>query len=135
MRVATHANREALLQLVRFAISGGFITLLQAGIYWLVATPLHVAPLIANFIGYLFAVTTGYFVHSHWSFRGHGSRDSVARTSSRFFIVSLVSLALNSFWVWLFTGLLHGPTWWPMPFMLVVSPLITFALNRYWVFE
>lgn len=135
MSAATHANREVLLQLARFGISGIFITLVQAAIYWTIATPLHVAPLIANFIGYLFAVAIGYFIHSHWSFRGHGSRDNIARTTRRFFIVSLVSLGLNSFWTWLFTGLLHGPTWWPIPFMVVVSPLITFGLNRHWVFE
>ncbi|MFN3943656.1 MAG: GtrA family protein [Allosphingosinicella sp.] len=121
-------------QLWRFAMTGGFVTGLGAGAYWLLATFFPVAPLVANLIGYLVAVATGYVLHSRWSFRGHGRRDNVARTTGRFFIVSLASLALNSLWVWLFTGLLAGPTWWPLLPMLLVTPLVTFTLNRKWVF-
>jgi hypothetical protein len=28
----------------------------------------------------------------------------------------------------------HGPTWWPLVPAVSVEPLITFWLNRYWVF-
>lgn len=122
-------------QLVRYAITGGGLTALAAGIYWVVATPLKVAPLVANLAAYVFAVVAGYVVHSRWSFRGHGRRDNVARTTSRFFVASLVSLGLNSVWVWLLTGVLDGPTWWPVVPMIVVTPLAMFWLNRQWVFE
>jgi putative flippase GtrA len=125
---------EMLRQLLRFAISGGIVTLLGAGAYWVTATFLGIAPLIANVIGYAVAVVTGYVMHSRFSFAGHGSRDNLARTTGRFVIVSLVSLGLNSFWVWLLTGALGGETWWPVPPMLLVTPLVTFSLNRKWVF-
>jgi putative flippase GtrA len=121
-------------QLVRFGLVGGFVTALGVAAYWVPATFLGVPPLLANLIGYGVAVAFGYVLHSRVSFRGHGRRDNPARRTIRFFIVSLVSLALNSLFVWVLTGLLHGPTWWPVVPMLVVTPLVTFALNRQWVF-
>lgn len=121
-------------QLWRYGVSGGVVTALGVGAYWLAAVPLGVDPLIANLLGYLVAVAAGYVMHSRWSFRGHGRRDDPLRTTSRFFLVSLVSLGLNSFWVWLLTDhfLLHPN--WPMLPMLFVTPLVTFELNRRWVF-
>lgn len=130
------AARRALFgQLVRYAITGGLASVFHLGIYWVAATLVHIPALVANFMGYVSAVIVGYIVHSRWSFRGHGRRDNLARTGSRFVIVSFVSLALNSMWVWVFVDWLGGPTWWPMPFMLGATPLVVFWLNRRWVFE
>jgi putative flippase GtrA len=122
-------------QLVRFAMTGGFVTVLGAGAYWVPATFFGVPPLLSNFLGYLVAMASGYVLHSRWSFRGHGSRDDPFRRTSRFLVVSLVSLGLNSLFVWVLTGPMDGPTWWPVVPMLFVTPLVTFALNRNWVFS
>jgi putative flippase GtrA len=121
-------------QITRFVITGGIVTALGAIAYWVPATFMGVPPLLANFFGYLVAMVSGYVMHSRWSFKGHGNRDDPVRTTTRFFIVSLASLALNSLWVWLFTGLLDGPTWWPLIPMVFVTPAVTFLLNRQWVF-
>ena len=121
-------------QLMRYAITGGFVTALGAGLYWVTATFFGVAPLLANLFAYLIAVATGYVLHSRWSFRDHGTRDNPARTTSRFLVVSLVSFGLNSLFVWVLTGPLGGPTWWPVLPMLFVTPGVTFLLNRHWVF-
>lgn len=123
-------------QVIRFGIAGGIST----GLYAIVYSPLAkfeiVTPSLANLAGYFVAMISGYFLHSHWSFRGHGARGNVARTGSRFFVVSLVSLALNSLFVWVLTedSMLNGAWWWPLIPILLVTPLVTFALNRIWVF-
>ena len=122
-------------QAVRFGIAGGIATLLGAATYWMLATIWSVAPLLANFFGYLVAMVSGYLMYSRWTFKGHGRRDDPVRTSGRFFLVSLASLAFNSFFVWLLTGPLHGPTWWPVITMIFVTPVVTFLLNRQWVFR
>jgi putative flippase GtrA len=125
---------ELLGQFIRFGMVGGFVTALGVAAYYVPATYLGVAPLLANLLGYGVAMAFGYVLHSNYSFRGHGSRDNVAQRTGRFFIVSLVSLGLNSIWVWSLVEFLHGPTWWPVIPMLFVTPLVTFALNRHWVF-
>jgi putative flippase GtrA len=123
-----------LVQLIRFGLVGGFVTALGAGAYWVPATFFGVPPLAANVLGYLVAAGIGYLLHSRISFRGHGSRDNPVQRTGRFVVVSLISLALNSLFVWVLTGPMHGPTWWPVVPMLFVTPLVTFALNRQWVF-
>jgi putative flippase GtrA len=128
------ADREVLAQLIRFGLVGGFVTALGAAAYWVPATFLGVHPLAANVFGYLVAAGIGYVLHSRVSFRGHGSRDKPVQRTGRFLIVSLISLGLNSLFVGLLTGPLHGPTWWPVVPMIFVTPLVTFTLNRYWVF-
>lgn len=122
-------------QLVRYAITGGVVTALGIAVYLAAATMFDVAPLLANVLAYAVCVAVGYVIHSRWSFRGHGRRDNVARTTSRFFLVSLVSFLLNSLFVWVLTGPMDGPDWWPTVPMLFVTPLVTFALNRRWVFS
>ncbi|QHL90257.1 GtrA family protein [Sphingomonas changnyeongensis] len=121
-------------QLVRFLITGGFVTLLGAAVYAVPAQFMGVPPLAANVLAYLVAALIGYVMHSRWSFRGHGRRDNVARTTGRFVIVSLVSFSLNSLWVWSLTDLAGGEPWWAVVPMVFVTPVVTFLLNRNWVF-
>lgn len=129
-------ERRALIgQLLRYLITGGIVTLCQAGIYWLLAAPMHIHPQLANVAGYVVAVVLGYFLHGAFTFRGHGSRDAPARRGARFVAVSLLSLALNAFWVWLTVARLGGPIWSPIPLMLFVTPAAVFTLNRQWVFK
>lgn len=127
-------SRDLVAQVIRFGMVGGFVTTLGAIVYWVPATFYGVPPLVANFLAYLVAAAIGYVLHSRVSFKGHGSRDKPVQRTGRSFAVSLVSLALNSVFVWLLTGPLHGPTWWPVVTMVCVTPLATFALYRYWVF-
>ena len=121
-------------QLMRFIVSGAFVTALGVGVYAIVALVLRWHPQLGNFLAYAVAMATGYVMHSRWSFRDHGAeRDH--RTKVRFVIVSLISYALNSFWVWLlFTQLQLGRAA-PIAPMLFVTPAVTFLLNRQWVFR
>ena len=121
-------------QLMRFIVSGAFVTALGVGVYAIVALVLRWHPQLGNFLAYAVAMATGYVMHSRWSFRDHGAeRDH--RTKVRFVIVSLMSYALNSFWVWLlFTQLQLGRAA-PIVPMLFVTPAVTFLLNRQWVFR
>jgi len=121
-------------QLVRFGLVGGFVTASSTVVYYTCATWGGVAPLLANLFGYLLGGALGYVLHSRISFRGHGARDGTARRTGRFAVVSLITFLLNSLFVWVLTGLLHGPAWWPVIPMVLVTPLVAFGLNRQWVF-
>jgi putative flippase GtrA len=128
-------ERRAILgQLLRFLVSGGIVTALGVGVYALVALALRWHPQLGNFLAYVTAMATGYLLHSRWSFRDHGGTRS-SGTMARFVTVSLLSLGLNSFWVWLLTEPLRLSPAWPIAPMLFVTPLVTFTLNREWVFR
>ena len=126
-------HKEIAGQLVRYGLTGGLASLVNIGVYWVLAAG-GMDPNLAWTIGFLAAVLVGYMVHSRWSFRGHGRRDNLARTGGRFFAVSLVSFALNQLWVWLLVRELALPLWAPYPLVLGVTPLVIFSLNRRWVF-
>ena len=127
-------RRTVLGQLVRFVITGALVTALGVGVYALVAIGLRWHPQLGNVLAYVTAMATGYVLHSSWSFRDHGGERTGA-TRARFVLVSLISYALNSFWVWLlFTHLALGRGA-PIVPMLFVTPIVTFLLNRHWVFR
>jgi putative flippase GtrA len=129
------ATPDVLWQFVRYGITGGGVTLCGVALYWGAVTYFSYSPLFATFLAYLLAVSLGYVIHSRFSFRGHGSRDNLMRTTSRFFGASLLSYALNSFFVWLLTSVLGGPAWWGIPPMVFITPIIIFLVNRRWVFS
>jgi putative flippase GtrA len=121
-------------QLVRYAVTGGGVTLLGGALYTgiVMATTIH--PQVAMIAAYLVCVAVGYWLHSRWSFRGHGGERDTG-TTVRFFAVSLVSYGLNAFFTWFCIDVLGLPEWTPVLPLLFVTPLATFALNRAWVFR
>ncbi len=123
-------------QLVRFAVAGGISTVIYSAVYlplarWVFPPRLAVA---AVPIAFVVAVTAGFFLHSMWSFRGHGTRDSSGRQHVKFLVVQGVGLLMNAAFTWIITGPLHGPFWLPLVPVVTITPLATFALNRQWVF-
>ncbi len=122
-----------LAQLLRFGVTGVAVTLFYAAVYWPLAT-FVMNPNLAVLVAFVLATTVGRFAHGAVSFKGHGTRDR--GTMRRFFVVQGFGLLLNQGFTWvLVTGpFLHGPTWWPLVPAVFVVPLVTFWLQRNWVF-
>ena len=123
-----------LAQLARFGVTGVFVTALGVGVYAFVVTVLNWHPQVGNVLAYVTAMATGYVMHSSWSFRDHGGERTNA-TKLKFLLVSLISYALNAFWVWLLFSYLQLGELAPILPMLFVTPMVTFILNRQWVFR
>lgn len=129
------ADKRVLLgQVFRFGLTGGLLTVLVAAAYWAVADLLHVEPMLSLTLVFLFFTGIGYILHSRFSFRDHGSRDQEHVRTVRFFITNSLGFASNQFFVWLLVKYLGGPTWWPVIPIIFVTPVLTFTLNRRWVF-
>lgn len=129
-------ERQALFwQIVRYGLSGLFITACQATIYWTLAALAGWHPQLANMTGYVAAVLIGYVTHSLFTFRDQGSGGSQAARGVKFVAVSLLSYALNALWVFLCVTHMRWPEWSPIPAMIFVTPAIVFGLNRQWVFR
>lgn len=125
-------RREAVGQLIRFGLVGIGLTLLYAVIYWPLATYV-MWPVLAVIIAFAVAVTVGFFLHSRWSFRGHG-KEETGRTKLQFLMVQTSGMLLNALFTWLCTDLWHLATWTPLVPAVLVTPFVTFFLNRWWVF-
>ncbi len=121
-------------QLVRYGISGIGLTLFYSVIYLIMIEAMLMAPLVANLIAFLLTVAIGYVVHSRWSFRGHGTRDEPVRSTIRFFAVNICGFALNSFWVWLIAEQMQLSPRLPLIPIVLVTPWVSFWMNRRWTF-
>jgi putative flippase GtrA len=128
-------RHEALLgQVIRFGLTGVLLTLLVAGGYWILADVFGVEPMLSMTINYLVFTCLGYVLHSRFSFRGHGERDRPHVRTVRFFTVNTAGFLANQFFIWLLVKHLGGPVWWSVIPIVFVTPLLTFSLNRRWVF-
>ena len=120
--------------MIRFGLTGILLTLLVAGGYWIAADLLGVEPMLSMTLNYLVFTCLGYFLHSRFSLRGHGGRDRPHLRTARFFIVNTTGFAANQFFVWLLVKQMGGPVWWSVIPIVLVTPLLTFSLQRRWVF-
>ena len=130
--VESASPRHVVGQLLRFGAVGLFSTFVYAAVYWPLAT-FFISPMLAVPIAFAVAVAIGYVLHSNWSFRGHGA-ERTPQTQARFVSVQTLGLLFNWAFTWVLVSHLHGPTWWPLVPAVLVTPLVTFGLNRYWVF-
>jgi len=135
MKDRIERHRTLLGQAFRFGLTGGLLTLLVAGGYWILADVFHVEPMLSMTINYVIFSALGYVLHSRFSFRGHGPRDKPAMRTARFFTVNTLGFLANQFFVWFLVKHLGGPVWWSVIPITFVTPLLTFALNRRWVFS
>ncbi|MEI9927268.1 MAG: GtrA family protein [Sphingomonas sp.] len=123
-------------QLIRFGIVGAISTLIYSAVYLPLAD--YVLPpgwaVAAVPPAFLVAAACGFFMHSAWSFKGHGSRDPSGRQHVKFLLVQGFGMLLTSVFTWVLTVPLHGANWWPLIPAVLVTPLVTFSLNRRWVF-
>lgn len=133
-QVARLLASPAVRQLLRYVLAGFCVTQLAAFIYSALVFYLFVAPLRANFISTSFGLCIGYLVHNRWSFAG-GLAKSETGKLARFLLTSLVALAVNSLWVWLLVSELQLSPLAPVPMMMLVTPWVSFFVNRHWVFK
>lgn len=121
-------------QILRFAMVGGALTILAAGIYWMLAALAGYHPMIALLIAYVIATGAGYVLHSRFSFRGHGSRDRQWARTANYFVTAFAGLCLNQLFVWVLVQQLQTAEWVAIIPMIFVTPMVIFLVTKYWVF-
>lgn len=110
------------------------LTVLVAAGYWVLATFWGVHPMVSLTIVFVIATSIGYVLHSRWSFKGHTAKGGTAARTTRFFTANTIGYLSNQFFVWFLVVYLGGPTWWPVIPILFFTPVLSFILNRHWVF-
>lgn len=123
-------------QLVRFGISGVISTLIYTAVYLpltqFVFERRHAVYAVP--FGFAAAVTAGFFLHSRWSFKGHGTRTPGPAQQLKFLGVQASGMALNAVVTWIGTAGLGLAPWVPLLPAIVLATGLTFYLNRRLVF-
>lgn len=138
-----HSSRRHARRFVKYCIVGASSTLILMTVVEAVVRAAHSESLgvvrLGNAMGFLLAVTNGYYWNRRWTFRqtGAGSPGQYAQ----FLIVNLIGLSLNQALVTLFYGrmrLFHGL---PKPYLfatlaaVVCVTLWNFSANSLWTFR
>ncbi len=127
-------RRAVAVQMLRYAVAGGLITLAVAASYWAIAEYLDVDPMVSLTIVFLVFSGISYLVHGVFTFRDHGARDRHHVRGSRFVAINILGFVVNQGFVWYLVKHLDGPTWWPTVPMVLFTPLLTFVLHRRFVY-
>ena len=133
-QISSLLARPVAKQLVRYVFAGFCVTQFAALVYSALVLFLHVEPLQANVASTACGFCAGYVAHSRWSFAG-GAAAPERSKATRFLLTSLLAFLINSAWVWLLVSALRLPPLTPVPLMMLVTPWISFLLNRHWVFK
>lgn len=124
-------NREMLRQLVIFGLVGVAATLTHYSIALLSHEVLGLHLYVANPVGYICAVGVSFFGHGRWTFRV----DLGMGVFRRFVIVSITTfLASQAILVGLEAGL-DLPHRLSLGVVVLTIPLISFLLNKLWVYR
>ena len=126
----------ALGQLVRYCIAGSISAGLYSAVYLSLAGwvfPAERAVLAVPF-AFTVAIVAGFLLHSRWSFAGHGTRSSNGTQQGKFLIVHSAGFGLNLAFTWVLTAGLGAPIWTPLIPIVLITPIVTFLLQRQWVF-
>jgi putative flippase GtrA len=128
-------KREApIYQFLRYSISGMITTGFYALLYLLLAQ-FFFSPMKSHFIAYAYAIVFSFLLNRFWIFKGFGRRQRILRAVVKFLLVSFLGLSINSIFVWFFSGpLVQGPIWLPLIPIIILTPLLTYYINRLWTF-
>jgi putative flippase GtrA len=123
-------------QLIRFGIAGGISTLIYSAVYLPLTAWVFPAAHAVYAVPFAFAVavTAGFFLHSRWSFKGHGTRAPGGAQQVKFVMVQASGMGLNAIITWVGTALLGYPAWAPLLPAVALATIFTFILNRWLVF-
>ena len=129
-------NKAFCFQVARFGMAGGLSACIYSAVY-LVSARAFTRPWAALAVlpAFIAATLCGFFLHSLWSFKGHGSRDASGRQHFRYVVVQGAGLVLNVTFTWLVTNSLKAPASAALLPCVILTPMATFMLQRQWVFR
>ena len=124
-------------QVVRFGISGVITTLIYTAVYWPLTRYVFEQRHAVYAVPFAFAVavTAGFFLHSRWSFKGHGTREADRMQHVKFVAVQASGVALNGLVTWIGTAKLGYSPMVPLLPAVACATVFTFFLNRQLVFK
>jgi putative flippase GtrA len=89
-----------ILKFIKFAMVGLSGLIIDFSITFLLKERLRINRFIANSAGFSTAATTNYFLNRNWTF--HSGNPEILLEYASFFIISLIGLALNNLFLFLF---------------------------------
>lgn len=136
------SQKTSYRQFIKFLVVGGSCALVDWAVFYLAKMPLeHYFPTadlqllrqIAKGFSFIVSASLNYYFNRIWTFRSEDKE--VAKQATKFFIVALAGLLLNSLIFYFVTGVIH---WRDIYGLIIATGLVTiwnFFINRIWTFK
>ena len=125
-------NGEILLKFIKFGavgISGLFV---DFGVTFLCKEIIKIPKYLSNAIGFTLAASTNYLLNRIWTFQSHDP--GIAAEFSKFFIVSLIGLGINTLVLWLLVSKFKMNFYLSKLFAIAVVMIWNFLANLLYTF-
>ena len=120
------------LKFIKFCLVGFSGIFVDFGTTYFFKEVLKVQKYVANAIGFTLAATTNYFLNRIWTFNSHNPQ--IVKEFSRFFIIALIGLGINSAIIWLLNGKFKINFYLSKLVATVIVTLWNFLINAYFTF-
>jgi putative flippase GtrA len=132
MELAKLIDKVFLLKFVKFCLVGFSGVFVDFGTTYFLKEVLKVQKYVANAIGFTLAATSNYFLNRVWTFNSHNPE--VVLEFSRFFIIALIGLGINSAIIWLLNGKFRINFYLSKLVATVIVTMWNFLINAYFTF-
>lgn len=117
---------------IKFSLVGFSGLFVDFGVTYLLKEIVKIQKYIANAIGFTCAATTNYFLNRIWTFQSHNP--NIATEFSRFFIIALIGLGINSAIIWVMNGRFKVNFYLSKLIATVIVTMWNFLINAYFTF-
>ena len=126
-------TKAFLLKFLKFGIVGCSGVIIDFGITYICKEYLKIQKYIANACGFTFAATSNYFLNRIWTF--HSTNPEIAFEYFRFFAISLIGLALSTFFLWILVSKFKKNFYLSKLFVIVIVMVWNFFANLLFTFS
>jgi len=132
MDLSSLLDKAFLFKFVKFCIVGFTGVFVDFGITYFFKEVGKIQKYFANAIGFSTAATTNYFFNRIWTF--HSNNPDIAGEFSRFFIIALIGLGINSLIIYIFSGRFKWNFYLAKLIATIIVTLWNFLINAYFTF-
>ena len=132
MELAKLIDKVFLLKFVKFCLVGFSGVFVDFGTTYFFKEVLKVRKYVANAIGFSLAATTNYLLNRIWTFNSHNPQ--IIQEFSRFFIIALIGLGINSTIIWLLNDKFRINFYLSKLVATLIVTLWNFLINAYFTF-
>lgn len=121
-------------EFIRFTIVGGIGTIINLAILYSFTEFLNIFYIISAIIAFIVAATNNFIFNKIWTFKEE-IRDKIFLKYTQFFVVSVIALLVNIFFLYVFTEYLGIYYLISQLIAIGISLIINFLGNKLWTFQ
>jgi putative flippase GtrA len=125
-------DKVFLLKFIKFCLVGFSGIFVDFGTTYFFKEVVKIQKYVANAIGFTLAATTNYMLNRVWTFNSHNPH--VVQEFSRFFVIALIGLGINSMIIWLMNGKFKVNFYLSKLVATLIVTLWNFLINAYFTF-